>query len=115
MYQYLFKFRIEKKKGNIDVVRAKLSAAREGVMLALELGVRLVILEGDSRVAFESIETSSWNLSYNGTLVHDICSMGLRFDRFKAQFVPRTRHRVANALARYAKICWDKGLVKGLS
>ena len=83
------------------MVRAELSAAREGVMLALELGLRFVILEGDSMVAFNS---SLWDLSYNWTLVHDICYTGLRFDRFKAQCVFRIGNRVANALSHYAKL-----------
>ena len=67
----------------------ELLVAKERIKQALELGLRSIILEGHSMLDFENIESSLWDLSYNGTLVHDICFMGLRFDRFKAQYMLR--------------------------
>ena len=95
--------RIGKKRGETDVIKPELIAAREGVKLALKLGWRSIILEGDSKIVFENIESSSWDVSYNGTLIHDICSIRLRFDRFKAQYVYKNENRIVDALAHYVK------------
>ena len=79
--------RIGKKRGETDVIKPELIAAREGVKLALKLGWRSIILEGDSKIVFENIESSSWDDSYNSTLIHDTCSIRPTFDRFKAQYM----------------------------
>ena len=72
------------REGMVDVVRAELMAASEGVKLALYLGLHSIILEKeDYRLAFEQFESSSVDLSYNGSLVHEISVMGLSFVRFK--------------------------------
>ena len=63
--------------GDIEVLRAETLATREGLQLAMELGMKSIILEEDSRTMFEEFESSFWDLSYNGVLLHELYIMGL--------------------------------------
>ena len=74
--------------GIVDVLRVELIAAVEGLKLAIELGAQNVILEGDSRVGIESIESSNQLFSYGGSLIHEISRFGLSFSRFKSPIYP---------------------------
>ena len=65
------------------MVGAELMVALEGLKHALGLGLQSIILKRDSRLAFEQFKSSSIDLSYNGSLVHEISVMRLRFVRFK--------------------------------
>ena len=46
--------------GSSKVIRAEAIAAREGLRLAFDLGIRTIILEGDAKLIFDSFEKSSW-------------------------------------------------------
>ena len=43
----------------------------------------------DAKMVMECIESSSFDLSLNGVLFHDIFTIASDFSRFKTQFVPR--------------------------
>ena len=89
----------------VHIVRAELIAALEEVRLALELRLQSINLEGDSRLVFEQLKSSEMNLSYNGSLVHEISIMGLRFARFKTQFVHRNC-KSSRFFGPFSQICW---------
>ena len=76
-------------KVDLRSFRAKLLATNEGVELALELGLRSIILEVDASLVIESLESSLIDYLYNGCLIHEICVLGLRCERFKAQHISR--------------------------
>ena len=63
-----------------------------------------VILKGDSRVEIKPIENSVQDLSYNGSLVHEISILGLNFIRFKIEYVSRCRNTKADTLVHLAKL-----------
>ena len=94
--------------GIVDVLRAELMAAVEGLKLARELGAQEVILEGDPRVGIESVETSNQLYSYRGSLIREICRLGLSFSRFKALYVPRNCNRIVDSIAHLAKFVGSK-------
>ena len=55
-----------------DPHRAELLAAREGLPFAWENGFQKVILEGDARKVYDSIERADDDMSYNGSILRDI-------------------------------------------
>ena len=59
-------------EGENEVLRAEILVTREGLHLALDLEVKSILLEGESRAVFEDFENSFWNLSYNGVLLHKL-------------------------------------------
>ena len=92
-----------KKDDLMDVVGANLQVALEGLKLTQGKGFCSVILERNSRIGNELIEGTEMDLSYNGSMVHEICNLGLNFNRFKAQYIPRCCNTIA-ALAHLAKL-----------
>ena len=92
----------------MDVMRAELMAVVDGLKLALKMGVQAVILKGDSRLGIEQIETSTLDLSYNESLVHEISVLRLRFARFKVQYVSRNCTKIADSLTHLAKFVGSK-------
>ena len=46
------------------------------------------ILEWDARLVFKKFENGSTDLSYNGTLIREICVLGLSFVKFKVLICP---------------------------
>ena len=78
--------------------------AVERLKITRDKGLQLVILEGDSRLRFELIESNAVGLPDNRSLVHDISVLGLSFVRFKAQYVPRCCNKIVNSLAHLAKL-----------
>ena len=56
----------------------------------------------------ESIESSTQIYTYSGSLIHEISRLGLRFSRFKTQYVPKNYNRIADSLAHLAKFVGSK-------
>ena len=100
--------RSQRVEGINDVQQAELMVAVEGLKLASEVAAQEVILEGDSRLGIESIESSIQIFSYSGSLIHEISRLGLRLSRFKAQYVPKNFNRIADSLAHLAKFVGSK-------
>ena len=59
-------------------------------------------------MGIECIESSTQIYTYSGSLIHEISRLGLRFSRFKAQYIPRNCNRIANSLAHLAKFVGSK-------
>ena len=57
---------------------------------------------------FEQLDSSVMDLSYSGSSVHEISVLGLRFARFKAQFIPKKFNKVADSLAHLGKFIGPK-------
>ena len=56
---------VRKFSGEVEALRAKVMAIREGLLLAQNLGIRALILEGDAKVVLDNFEQSSSILSHN--------------------------------------------------
>lgn len=76
---------------------------KRGIKLALELGLKSIVFEVDASLVIESLESSAPDYSYNGSIIHEISGMELRFERFKIQYVPRECNRIVGFLAHFAK------------
>ena len=55
--------------GLIEAPRAETMAAKERMKLAVELGIRALILESDAQLVIESFGSSKNDLSYNGLIL----------------------------------------------
>ena len=60
-------------------------AAKEGAMLAWELGLKSVVLEWDAREVYESFDSPFQDLLNCGQLSNEVNVIASWFDRFKAQ------------------------------
>ena len=89
-------------EGCLDPHRAELLAAREGIIFAWDAGFRQIILEGDARNVYSSIENSEEDLSYNGSIIRDIALFASWFYAFKCSAIPRDCNRCADFVARKA-------------
>ena len=89
-------------EGCFDPHHVELLAAREGLIFAWDAGFRQIILEGDARNLFNSIESSKEDLSYNGTILRDIVMFALWFYAFNCSAVPGNCNRHADFVAKKA-------------
>ena len=88
--------------------QAEVLTALKRVKLAKSLGLRSIILEDDARFVFEEFESSLMDPFYNGTQIHQIYFLGLSFEKFRAQIIPRNCNMVTNFLAYLAKFQMSK-------
>ena len=89
-------------EGCFDPHRAELLAAREGIIFARDARFRQIILEGDARNVYSSLENSEEDLSYNGSIIRDIALFASWFYAFKCSVIPRDCNRCADFVARKA-------------
>ena len=94
---------VKKIMGEAEALRAEVLAIREGLLLAQNLGIRALILEGDARIVLESFEQSTTFQSHNGIILSEAYGLVAKFNYFKAYFVPRCCNLVADKLAILAK------------
>jgi ribonuclease HI len=83
-----------------DPERAELLACRRAVTLAMEVGVRRLVLESDCAGAVAKLKTASLERSIHGPLVEEIKQLLKGFDDFSIDHVRRTCNVVAHSLAR---------------
>ena len=81
-------------------------AAKEGLIFALGLGLRAIVLEGDAKLIIDSFEKSTVDRSHDETILAKAYDLAFRFNFFKANFVPRICNSIANRLVGLANI-WD--------
>ena len=80
---------VKKFIGEAYALRTEILAVKEGLLLAQNLGVTALILEGDAKMVLESFDQSSSILSHNGIILSEAYGLISKFSYFKAQFVPR--------------------------
>ena len=71
----------------------------EGLAFARRLGIRAVMVEGDTQLTFDSFEQNEQDLSHTGLVLADA---------YKTHYVPRDCNFVANKLAKLAKVWNDQ-------
>lgn len=81
--------KIQRFPGDIDARRAETIAAKEGLLLAWELGFKSIILEGDANGVFDNFGAWNYDLSQSGAIMHDTIHIVSWFSFFKACFIPR--------------------------
>ena len=92
--------------------RAETMAAKEGLQLAVNVGIRALILEGDAQTVMDNFGPGSDDLSHNGFILIEAYKISLGLKYFKAQYVPRNCNTVANRLAKLAKDGGQPNLVQ---
>ena len=73
----------------MDAHRAEAAAAKEGLLLARDLGIRTLILEGDAKHVIESFENNIEDLSHIGIILPKAYRLVSCFHFFIYQFVFR--------------------------
>ena len=85
-----------------DPVLAEVLAARRAVELCLLMGIRKIILEGDSLQVVQALQASKGGHSIIGPIVEDAQHLCRRFSVFTLQHVPRGANGEAHNLAKLA-------------
>ena len=91
--------------GSIEASRVETMAAKEGLQLAVDFWIRVLILESDAQMMMESFGSNSNNLSH-GLILIEAYRLVLGLNYYKAQYTPRCCNRVADRLAKSVKD-WD--------
>ena len=78
-----------------DPHSAELIEAKEGLPFTWKMGFRRVYLEGDAQNVYTSIQDSSEDLTYNGSILQDIYLYAFWFSFFYCSFIPRECNYVA--------------------
>ncbi|CAB4267751.1 unnamed protein product [Prunus armeniaca] len=76
-------------------------AAREGVALALSLGIASLIFEGDTVVVVATVKRAGQNYSNVGTIVEDVKHLHKHISGSLFQFTRKEANDVAHQLARF--------------
>ena len=72
---------------------------KDGLLLAQNLGIRALILQGDALTVLQSFEQSLVNLYHNGIILIEAYGIASNFSFFKFQFIPTCCNLVADNLA----------------
>lgn len=75
---------VKKFIGEAYALRTEILAVKEGLLLAQNLGVTALILEGDAKMVLESFDQSSSILSHNGIILSEAYGLTYKFSFFKA-------------------------------
>ena len=89
-----------KMDGGYAVDVAEALAARHGLLIALEAGLRRVVVETDNLKLYTYLKQKTKEVSEFGFLVADIIKLSEQCDMFFASFVRRLGNRVAHAMAK---------------
>ena len=85
-----------------SAVEVEAMAAATALEFASKLGVRRVILEGDSLVVMKALHEDEQSLSPTGLLLEDVRFFSQRFEELLYSRTKREGNVVAHSLARYA-------------
>ena len=94
---------VKRSLGEAKALRAEVLAVRESLLLAQNLGIRILILEGDAREVLESFDQRTMFHSHNVIILSEAYGLAAKFNYFKANFVPRCCNLVADKLAKLAR------------
>ncbi|KAE8734141.1 hypothetical protein F3Y22_tig00000778pilonHSYRG00209 [Hibiscus syriacus] len=94
----------------MDAFHVESLACVEGLNLALSLGYRSLVVEGDSRSVISRVASSQVDCSYGGCITDQIWDLATSFDRCIFQHVGRDGNRVTDVfgregLSRVSPIC----------
>ena len=76
----------------MNFLQSEIIAAKEGMLLAWELGIRSIVLEGHAKNVIECFESSEEDLSDNGVILADAFNIASWFSYFSPHFVPTLHH-----------------------
>ena len=85
------------------VADVEAAAARRAIMLARDLNLSSIILEGDLQIITRVIQAEEQSLASYVNLIEEIKSHAESFLSFRISHVKRNRNSVAHSLARHAK------------
>ncbi|XP_030940101.1 uncharacterized protein LOC115965032 [Quercus lobata] len=90
------------------VANVEAAVARRAIMLARELNLSSIILEGDSEIINRAIQAEEQSLASYGNLIEEIKLHAESFLSFRISLVRRNRNSVAHSLARHVSglIVW---------
>ena len=83
-------------------VEIEVLAASRALELAADIGLDIVILEGDSKVVTQALETEDVGLAAYGLLIRDACTLARNFSEVSYSHTKREGNKVAHGLAKLA-------------
>ena len=86
-----------------SIVAVEVIAAIKALKLALELGHNSIILEGDSKIAIETMQSGMPTLADYGHLIEEAKMLAESFVAIEYSFVPRQCNNLAHKIARHVR------------
>ena len=83
-------------------VEIEVLAASRALELAADIGLDRVILEGDSKVVTQALETEEVGLAAYGLLIRDACTLAGNFSDVSYSHTKRKSNKVAHSLVKLA-------------
>ena len=77
-------------------------AASRALELAADIGLDRIVLEGDSKVVTQALETKDMGLAAYGLLISDACTLARNFSEVSYSHTKREGNKVAHGLAKLA-------------
>ena len=84
------------------VVEIEALAASRALEFAADIGLDNVILEGDSKVVTQALETKDVGLAAFGLLIRDACTLAGNFSNVSYSHTKRKGNKVAHSLVKLA-------------
>ena len=84
------------------VAQVEALATRRVVEFALEIGITIAILKGDSNTIYRDLIDSDPSLALHGHLIHDVKQLACSFNCIRYAHVRRQGNSVAHALVKWA-------------
>ncbi|KAK9666078.1 hypothetical protein RND81_14G158900 [Saponaria officinalis] len=81
------------------IVEAK--AAAFGLSMAIQMGVRAMVLESDSLQLIKALKLKKAPANYFGNMVSEILDLGASFESFSVNFIRRCGNEAAHVIAHY--------------
>ena len=85
------------------VANVEAAAARRAIILARDLNLNSIILEGDSQIITRAIQAEEQSLASYGNLIEEIKIHANSFLNFRISHVKRKGNSIAHNFARHAK------------
>ena len=75
--------------GSVEAYRVEIMAATKGLQLAIDLGIRALVLESDVWLVIECFGLDSNDMSHNGLILIELYRLTLGLNYFKVQYTLR--------------------------
>ena len=82
-------------------------ACRRAISFAIELGLRKLVIEGDSALVIQAIKDGQHCQSFYGHIMDDILHLSAHLQSFNFCHVKRNCNRVADAFAKKSRVRLD--------